>query len=432
MRANLKDRLVFLAFLASIGFGLFIYGVAVGQYKIFPHAILNKGIDGVRAVVTGMQPGMYYRDITWRNLPVPGAPERAQPGLNLVTRVAADDRLVAEITTLGGEVLNRWDTDWFELWPDAEHVPGDIRPQKRPGTVTHGAVVMPDGDLVFNFESLGLVRLAPTGDVVWRLAYQTHHSVRLHDDGTLWVGGQVRRETPTDDFPDRASPHDAYTILHVGGDGTILQEWSVPQLLDANGYTALYYFNTADRLEFKRLHDDRLHMNDVEPFPASLEPGFFGPGDVAISLRNVNAVFVFDTGTDRIKFMDIGRVIRQHDVDFLDGRTLSLFDNNHRVPGHGDASRIVTITAPDGAVDVTYAGRDGQPFYTAAMGKHQHLPNGNILITEADWGRAFEVTPDGEIAWQYVNEVAPGVGGMLSQVERIPESYARFYPRRAD
>jgi hypothetical protein len=42
------------------------------------------------------------------------------------------------------------------------------------------------------------------------------------------------------------------------------------------------------------------------------------------------------------------------------------------------------------------------------------LPNGNTLINEGQFGRFFEVTPAGEVVWEYVNpyfgpaNVAPG------------------------
>ena len=33
------------------------------------------------------------------------------------------------------------------------------------------------GDLIFNYENLGLVRVDVCGNVVWRLPYRTHHSI---------------------------------------------------------------------------------------------------------------------------------------------------------------------------------------------------------------------------------------------------------------
>ena len=42
-------------------------------------------------------------------------------------------------------------------------------------------------------------------------------------------------------------------------------------------------------------------------------------------------------------------------------------------------------------------------FFTPFMGGAQRLPNGNTLITEAVFGRIFEVTPQGRICFEYVN-----------------------------
>jgi hypothetical protein len=47
-------------------------------------------------------------------------------------------------------------------------------------------------------------------------------------------------------------------------------------------------------------------------------------------------------------------------------------------------------------------------FFTPRMGNAQRLPNGNTLINEACFGRFFEVTPQGETVWEYVN---PYFGG---------------------
>ena len=45
----------------------------------------------------------------------------------------------------------------------------------------------------------------------------------------------------------------------------------------------------------------------------------------------------------------------------------------------------------------------GRPFYSSWGGSNQRLPNGNTLITETATGYGFEVTPDGEIVWQFAN-----------------------------
>ena len=42
-------------------------------------------------------------------------------------------------------------------------------------------------------------------------------------------------------------------------------------------------------------------------------------------------------------------------------------------------------------------------FYSPTRGAAQRLANGNTLITESGRGRLFEVTPTGDIVWEYFN-----------------------------
>ena len=50
--------------------------------------------------------------------------------------------------------------------------------------------------------------------------------------------------------------------------------------------------------------------------------------------------------------------------------------------------------------------RDPHPmtFFTPFMGRAQKLKNGNTLITEAAFGRIFEITEEGKMCWEYMNE----------------------------
>ena len=46
-------------------------------------------------------------------------------------------------------------------------------------------------------------------------------------------------------------------------------------------------------------------------------------------------------------------------------------------------------------------------------GTTKRLPNGNTLITESNNGRAFEVTPAGEIVWEFFNPYRTGENNEL-------------------
>ncbi len=128
-----------------------------------------------------------------------------------------------------------------------------------------------------------------------------------------------------------------------------------------------------------------------------------------------------------MRYVSIGKFVRQHDPDFIDGNTISVFDNNHRFPSTPDLqSRILVINASKNIEKTYYEGSVESPFFTDIRGKHQWLPNGNLLITESSKGRAFEIDQEKNIVWEYVNIVDERTVGIVTEVQRLPLGYAGF------
>jgi hypothetical protein len=423
------ERLLRRVFAVSAVFLALCYGVLAGMWQWFPYSLFQSAVQGfaeLRGV--GSDRTWYYKDVRKGPPPI-GHTGRAQAGLNLVTEILAD-ALSVKVMDLDGNVLHRWTLDWFLLWPDAAHVPERLRPQSKPGTHVNGAALLPNGDLVFNFEHLGLLRVDRQGAVVWRLPYQTHHSVHRAADGKLWVCGQKERSEPMPACPNLVPPFVEDTVLVVTPDGKVEAEWSILDLLVRNGRQGL--LGLANRDDFSTaVSGDVTHLNHVEPFPAGAQGAFFQPGDVLVSLRNVNTVFVFDRATGAIKFDCTGWFVRQHDPHFVDGNTFSVFDNN-TVAGPGGAlpSRIVLVSARDRSVRPYFVGSREQPFSTPILGRHQWLPNGNLLVTDSCSGRAFELDRNREVVWWYVNYVGEGTVGAVQQVERFPFGYGGWNRRQ--
>lgn len=426
-------------FTFSIAAGVFLYGFVVGRYHIFPSQLLTiakAGLEELKSKPLLMELSeMDPKDLPWyykqaRNPDTPAIHNtgEAHQGLNLITKIAADRRISAEIIDMDGQVVQTWDIDWFKIWPDSGHLPDDIKPKSLPGTQIHGAAVIENGDIVFNLERGGTVRMDRNSNIVWKLPHISHHSITEHDDGNLWIPSTTRHTSVDPRYPKRKPPFDENTILEVSpDDGQILNRWSVQDVLEKNGYGGLLAMWTTPSNFEGRPRDDRLHHNDVEPFPEGMREGFFKKGDILVSLRNVNTVFVFNRHTEEIKYISSGLFIDQHDPDFIDGNAFSVFDNKSP-SGTGDFhSRIVIISAAENTLDVFFESSPEVPFYTPEMGKHQWLPNGNVLITEAENGRAIEVNSIGEVTWEYVNYVDDGIVGVLSQAERLPIEYAEYY-----
>ena len=177
------------------------------------------------------------------------------------------------------------------------------------------------------------------------------------------------------------------------------------------------------------LDRDFIHLNDVEVLSTDLAAAFpqFDAGDILISLRNLNLLLVIDPTTERIKWSMTGPFLRQHDPDFLSNGHISVFDNR-RDDSSGDSlggSRILEINPLTGAVSTVFSGSAGLPFYTETMGDHQRLENGNTLITESESGHAFEISPEGEIVWSYVNRWGERSAAMIGRATRYPKYYGQ-------
>jgi hypothetical protein len=431
---KLSDALAKGLFFSTVLVAAWGWGVYSVLNQVFPYPQIRDAIRESRTAVS------FLREQAGFDLPLyylPGAshetsvrthkPEALSPGFVLVSHMIANAEEVVRIIDNDGRVMHEWKIDWFRLWPNPDHLSDEVRPKSRPGTSIHGLALMDDGDLVFNFENLGLLRLDYCGNVVWRLPYLTHHSVEVAEDGNLWVSGKIAHLEPVERMPNFAPPFDEYTVLEVAPTGKIVREISLYDLIVDNGLRGLLHLSTRNNYG-TRVSGDTLHLNDVEPFPAGMEAGVFGPGDIMVSLRNINAVIVFDGRTQRIKYTSIGAFLRQHDPDFVDGNTISVFDNNNLSAATTEAfdadpaltSRILLIDARTGEVRVHYEGTPAQPFFTNIMGKHQWEPNGNVLITGAREGRAFAVDPAGELVWEYYNDVGDGLVGLFDDAQRLP------------
>lgn len=425
-------------------FGGLVFGAGITcqwvaeKHRIYPLTILGSKLNVAETyveqtlVLAGLKTPRYLYPAAMIERDLPSEVSSVQQGLTLVTAVGADSRLDAAIVEMDGTVVQNWDIDWFEIWPDASHLPKSHLPKQRPGTHIHGAAVMPNGDLVFNFEYLGLVRLNSCGDVVWRLPYQTHHSIDVDETtGHLWVSGRRYHEKPVATFPDHTPPFAEPTAIEVSPDGKIVQEISIMEVLALNGLRGLLFMENFGSVVSDQTPTmgDTLHLNDVEVFPRDLEEGFFKHGDLMVSLRDIHTVFVFEQETKKIKYLKVGEFIGQHDPDFLDSETLSVFDNNVvDGPKASRQSRVVILSALNNSTKIYYQGSENEPFFTDIMGKHQWLDNGNLLLTESTRGRAFEIDREGDMVWQYVNTTNDeGIVGLLDEAQRLPLVYDRAF-----
>jgi hypothetical protein len=72
---------------------------------------------------------------------------------------------------------------------------------------------------------------------------------------------------------------------------------------------------------------------------------------------------------------------------------------------------------------VLYGEREKEFFYTETMGEQQWLPNGNLLITESEYGHAFEVDREGRMVWEFINRWDDELVAQTAGATRYPDGY---------
>ncbi len=351
---------------------------------------------------------------------LPGVLMRAGPG-----RSAYGWRLLAGFFHLNGELENAAllitpEMEVAQAWRLTERPIGEAEPRNKHKKFVHGIEILPDASLIFTFDgSMSLQRIDRCGQLVWARAGGFHHAVTLDArEERLWTFS------------------DFQTLAQVSAiDGTIQRKINVQDIIDANPAT--------DILEIHRKHDndlggnsrhtegswqdDALHFNDVDPLPAALAHRFLGfaPGDLLVSARALNLVFVLDPDSLQIKWWRMGATQRQHDPDWLpDGRFLIL--NNRMSRGY---SEVVAMDPNSFETEVVFDGRQND-FYTRIRGKVQSLRSGSLLVTSPQQARAFEVDPQGRVALEILNRDPADEtrNFVISEMRWLPPTYFERNP----
>ena len=131
---------------------------------------------------------------------------------------------------------------------------------------------------------------------------------------------------------------------------------------------------------------------------------FFEAGDLLISYRTQNLVFVLDPETLKIKWWRVGAWSKQHDPDWHPNGTITVFSNNssNRNASNRQYSDIVAIHPLTLQHKIVVDGED-YDFYSQVNGMQTQTPFETYMITSTDQGWIFEVDAKGDIVFSFIN-----------------------------
>ncbi len=227
------------------------------------------------------------------------------------------------------------------------------------------------------------------GAEIWRHTFngQTpHHEVIWLDNGNVLTvvrpGGKK-----TDD------------IVEIDRSGAVVWRWSGQRLEP--------FFSEVES------KGDLTHINSVQELFDN--PWYdegddrFRPGNLLVSARNLNLIFIIDRPSGEVVWTYDFELDLQHEALMIDGKlpghgNILLFNNGYRSTYAYRQSSVLEIDPVTHEVLWEWAEKG---FYSSTGGIEQPLSNGNILISSSRSGRAFEVTREGRIVWQWTPPYDP-------------------------
>ena len=287
----------------------------------------------------------------------------------------------------------------------------------------------------------GVVEVDMDGNVIWRWTFLDH----VIQDKDPNLPNYVGKGKTIADYPGKLDLNWVTDQSRVNGDGTpgVIKDWQHTNALDYNEELDHIAINAKHWSEFYVIdHGATFVPNDPEK---SIELAASDAGDFIYRFGNPSAYQQGDPPGNK----DEGdqQMYGSHGVEWIDkglpgAGNMMLFDNGCYNP-RGFKSRIIEINPFIAGVDektgkpiisdrfvnppdagykangesnqvvYRYQSRNLNSFYSYFASSVQRLPNGNNLVCSARHGHLFEVTPDGEVVWEYIN---PGQNSGIKKV----------------
>lgn len=340
--------------------------------------------------------------------------DHAYQGYSLYCSAHAPEAVLMD---MDGHEVHRWQRAADEAWLDFE-------PEKDTWghTCWRRVHLYPNGDLLALFTGVGLIKIDRNSSVQWAYRGRTHHDLCVAPDGSIFV---LTRKAKVDPYYDARNPILEDFVTQLDPEGKEILKVSVLEAFENSAYAPVS-MQIKKKMERLDGYGDILHTNTIEVLDGRLAERLpaFRPGNLLLSPLFPEHVSVLDLESRTIVWSLGGLWHRQHEPSLLNNGNILVFDNN----GNRGESRIIEFDPVTQETVWLYSGSEGRPFVSNTCGACQRLPNGNTLITESEAGRAFEVTPDGFIVWEFVSPHRAGQNNdliaTLFALTRIETAYA--------
>ncbi|MDD5356212.1 MAG: arylsulfotransferase family protein [Candidatus Omnitrophica bacterium] len=128
----------------------------------------------------------------------------------------------------------------------------------------------------------------------------------------------------------------------------------------------------------------------------------FREGNILCCFNALQMLGIIDYATKEVVWAwprNKGIIQSPHAPVMLDNGNILIFDNG----AERGWSRVIELDPLAKKIVWEYHGEPKESFYSPTMSNAERLPNGNTLICEGAKNRIFEITPRGEIVWDFIS-----------------------------
>ena len=276
--------------------------------------------------------------------------------------------------------------------------------------------LLPNGNLLYptndrsDLGSAGIREIDPQGDVVWFYPCRVDHDFQVLENGNLLIHAITERAWPGLAAGMTRHPY----MIEVTRAGELVWEWRGEEHLE--DLQALLPQADWDHV-MERAHGqfafDWAHNNTLQIIPPNRtyqhertqgDRPRFAPGSIVFSYRSNDVIGVIERPSGNIVWAwGPGVIDGQHKPHMLPNGHILLFDNGTL----RRYSRVIEVDPLTGTIQWEYVADPRESFFSPYISGAQRLPNGNTLICEGGKAHMFEVTPTGDVVWDFVNPHVP-------------------------
>ena len=249
-----------------------------------------------------------------------------------------------------------------------------------------------DGSLVGNGDWAPLYKIDFCSNLEWvNDEERFHHSQNLDHKGNIWVPGHIN---PKSQYVKKYSlkNYRDISIVKINTDGKMLYNKSVLEILIENNIPLQQY--TLDQ-------SNPIHLNDIEP--ALSDTQYWKKGDVFLSLKNQSLIIHYRPNTNKVINYISGPFARQHDVDVISDKEISIFNNNNFLVNN-EYSEVVIYNFETKRFRKLFNDQfKKNNFKTITAGLSHIFKDGSLMVEEQNHGRIILFNNKGEKEWEFVN-----------------------------